>query len=76
MISILKEYKINLMTISPSIFGKSRLNFDKTNRFVSLEPNNAQWMNKIKGIISEHFALKQPILVFFKTKKELLHFQE
>jgi hypothetical protein len=47
----LSNYNFNILTYAPSIFGSSKITFNKTSDFVSIEPSYANWIVKIKGIV-------------------------
>ena len=55
----LTNYKINHQLYTPSIFGESRLTFNKgTNEYVSVEMSRADWNMKIIGLVKAKFENK------------------
>eukprot|EP01041_Mallomonas_annulata_P001680 gene1680-3252_t len=68
------DYKIKKMTISPSIYGNSKLTF-KQDGDVILEEDLARYHQTILKEIQDERGKGRPVLIFFESEKELRLFE-
>eukprot|EP01041_Mallomonas_annulata_P001955 gene1955-3795_t len=69
------DYKIRKLTITPSIYGDSKLNFRKNGDVILIEEGIERYYQTILKEIQDERGKGRPVLVFFETETKLRQFE-